>query len=281
MKLDYHNIIDNGRLTVTSFQCGPSLQLLQEKGLYKIVWCTEGEERLVVDGYDVILKKNQVLFCTPVNIVDIPKDNYGLIAFVFNREFYCIQHNDPEVSCMGLLFYGASNAPIINLSIKEQASFNAMLVLFQEEFETRDHIQGEMLRTLLKRMLITSTRLIKQDSNQANLSVKQVDLIRKFNILVEQHYKEKHQVADYADLLFKSPKTLSNFFKKHNVKSPLKIINERIAAEAKRLLLYSDKSAEEIAYELGYKEPSHFSKFFKTQAGTSPLSFRKEHQFIS
>ncbi|OUS10518.1 AraC family transcriptional regulator [Nonlabens dokdonensis] len=275
MKLDYHNIKDEGKFTITSFQCGPSLQLLQEKGLYKIVWCTEGEEKIVVDGYEVTLKKNQVLFCTPVNIVDIPKDNYGLIAFVFNREFYCIQHNDPEVSCMGLLFYGSSNAPIIDLNEKDQRSFNALLILFQEEFETKDHIQGEMLRTLLKRMLITSTRLIKQETNQADLSIKQVDLIRKFNILVEQHYKEKHQVAEYAELLYKSPKTLSNFFKKHNVSSPLKIINERIAAEAKRLLLYSDKSAEEIAYELGYKEPSHFSKFFKKQTGSSPLAFRK------
>lgn len=275
MKLDYHNIKDEGKFTITSFQCGPSLQLLQEKGLYKIVWCTEGEEKIVVDGYEVTLKKNQVLFCTPVNIVDIPKDNYGLIAFVFNREFYCIQHNDPEVSCMGLLFYGSSNAPIIDLNEKDQRSFNALLILFQEEFETKDQIQGEMLRTLLKRMLITSTRLIKQETNQADLSIKQVDLIRKFNILVEQHYKEKHQVAEYAELLYKSPKTLSNFFKKHNVSSPLKIINERIAAEAKRLLLYSDKSAEEIAYELGYKEPSHFSKFFKKQTGSSPLAFRK------
>jgi AraC-like DNA-binding protein len=276
MKLDHHNIKEGGRFTVTSFQCGPSLQLLQEKGLYKIIWCTEGEERLNIDGYEVVLKKNQVLFCTPVNMVTIPKDNNGLIAFIFNREFYCIQHNDSEVSCMGLLFYGSSTAPVIELNEKDQRSFNAMLVLFQEEFATKDHIQGEMLRTLLKRMLITSTRLIKLETNQADLSVKQVELIRKFNILVEQHFKEKHQVADYADLLFKSPKTLSNFFKKHHVSSPLKIINGRIAAEAKRLLLYSDKSAEEISYELGYNEPSHFSKFFKTQVGVPPMAFRKK-----
>lgn len=276
MKLDHHNIKEDGRFTVTNFQCGPSLQLLQEKGLYKIIWCTEGQERLTIDGYKVVLKKNQVLFCTPENRVTIPKDNDGLIAFIFNREFYCIQHNDSEVSCMGLLFYGSSNAPVIDLNEKDQRSFNAMLVLFQEEFATKDHIQGEMLRTLLKRMLITSTRLIKLENNQADLSVKQVELIRKFNILVEQHFKEKHQVADYADLLFKSPKTLSNFFKKHDVSSPLKIINGRIAAEAKRLLLYSDKSAEEISYELGYNEPSHFSKFFKTQVGVSPMAFRKK-----
>jgi AraC family transcriptional activator of pobA len=276
MKLDYHNIKDESKFTLTSFQCGLSVQLLKEKGLYKIVWCTDGEERLVVDGYEVVIKKNHVLFCTPSNIVEIPKDTKGLIAFVFNREFYCIQHNDSEVSCMGLLFYGSSIAPVLELNEKDQRSFNAMLVLFQEEFDTKDHIQGEMLRTLLKRMLITSTRLIKQQSNQTDLSVKQVELIRKFNILVEQHFKEKHQVADYADLLFKSPKTLSNFFKKNNVNSPLKVINGRIVAEAKRLLLYSDKSAEEIAYELGYNEPSHFSKFFKTQAGVSPLAFRKQ-----
>jgi AraC family transcriptional activator of pobA len=276
MKLDYHNIKDESKFTLTSFQCGLSVQLLKEKGLYKIVWCTDGEERLVVDGYEVVIKKNHVLFCTPSNIVEIPKDTKGLIAFVFNREFYCIQHNDSEVSCMGLLFYGSSIAPVLELNEKDQRSFNAMLVLFQEEFDTKDHIQGEMLRTLLKRMLITSTRLIKQESNQTDLSVKQVELIRKFNILVEQHFKEKHQVADYADLLFKSPKTLSNFFKKNNVNSPLKVINGRIVAEAKRLLLYSDKSAEEIAYELGYNEPSHFSKFFKTQAGVSPLAFRKQ-----
>ncbi|AUC79136.1 AraC family transcriptional regulator [Nonlabens sp. MB-3u-79] len=276
MKLDHHNIKEDGRFTVTNFQCGPSLQLLQEKGLYKIIWCTEGQERLTIDGYEIVLKKNQVLFCTPENRVTIPKENDGLMAFIFNREFYCIQHNDSEVSCMGLLFYGSSNAPVIELNKKDQRSFNAMLVLFQEEFATKDHIQGEMLRTLLKRMLITSTRLIKLETNQAALSVKQVELIRKFNILVEQHFKEKHQVADYADLLFKSPKTLSNFFKKHDVNSPLKIINGRIAAEAKRLLLYSDKSAEEISYELGYNEPSHFSKFFKTQVGVSPMAFRKK-----
>ncbi|AZQ45068.1 helix-turn-helix domain-containing protein [Nonlabens ponticola] len=274
MKLDYHNIKEEGQFTVTSFQCGPSLHLLKEKNLYKIVWCTHGSQQIVVDGYDVTLTENQVLFCTPVNVIEIPKDNYGLIAYVFNREFYCIKDHDSEVSCMGLLFYGSSTAPIIDLSEKEQKSMDAMLVLFQEEFEIKDNIQGEMLRTLLKRMLITGTRLVKRLENVNDMSVKQVDLIRKYNILVEQHYKEKHQVADYAEMLFKSPKTLSNFFKKHDVRSPLKIINDRITAEAKRLLLYSDKTAEEIAYELGYNEPSHFSKFFKKHAGTSPLAFR-------
>ncbi|WP_431472186.1 AraC family transcriptional regulator [Nonlabens sp. SCSIO 43208] len=277
MKLDYHNIKAEGKFTITNFQCGPSLNLLKEDGMYKIIWCNKGEQEMMVDGYDLLLKQNQVLFCTPNNIVEVPKNNQGLIAFVFNREFYCIQHNDEEVSCNGLLFYGSSTAPVISLSDKQSRSFEAMLLLFQEEFETKDRIQGEMLRTLLKRVLITSTRLLKENGLSEELSIKQLDLFRQYNILVEQHFKENHQVSDYAAMLYKSPKTLSNLFKKNNLKSPLQIINERIVVEAKRLLRNSQHSAEEIAFELGYNEASHFSKFFKKHVGISPLQYRKDH----
>ena len=102
----------------------------------------------------------------------------------------------------------------------------------------------------------------------------QLDTLRKFHILVEQHYKEKHKVADYAELLYKSPKTLSNVFKKAGYPTPLTIINDRILLEAKRLLIFSTKSAEQIAYELGYNEGGHFSKFFKLHCGLPPSEYR-------
>jgi AraC-like DNA-binding protein len=275
MKLAYQNIEDNGSFVLTNFQCAQSLQLLGKAGYFKIIWCQQQPIDMVLDGYNVTLLKNQVLFATPVNVIKIPIKNTGLVSLIFNKEFYCVYINDSEASCAGLLFYGANHAPIATLTVEEQRSFEAMLLLFKEEFKTQDAIQGEMLRTLLKRMLIKSTKLIKKDLPEAALSDKQVDLIRKFNMLVELHFKEKHQVTDYAALLNKSPKTLSNFFKKHKVQSPLKTINERIAIEAKRLLRYSGKTAEEIAYELGYNEASHFSKFFKKQIGVSPLGYRK------
>jgi len=274
MKLEYHNIKEGGRFIVTSFQSAPSLELLKEEELYKVIWSKEGSTKVIVDGCELELQVGQVLFCTPVNVVDISVDNEGLIAYAFNREFYCILNNDSEVSCMGLLFYGSSNAPIANLANKEKESFNAILTLLVEEYYIRDQIQGEMLRALLKRMLITATRIIKQKQFTEDVSIKQVELIRKYYMLVEQHFKEKHQVADYAELLFKSPKTLSNVFKKHDAPSPLNIINERIITEAKRLLLQSSLSAEEIAHKLGYKEPSHFSKFFKKHLGMSPINYR-------
>ena len=198
----------------------------------------------------------------------------GIIAFVFNKEFFCIQTHDDQVSCNGLLFFGSSQPQIVSLKAKEKKLFNMIFDFFEEEFSIKDHIQGEMLRTLLKRLLILATRMVKEELPEPDLPNPQMDIVRKYNLLVEEHFQELHQVKDYADLLFKSPKTLSNLFKKYGEKSPLTIINERILLEARRLLLYSDKNNEEIASNLGYKDAGHFSKFFKNNEGLSPMAFR-------
>lgn len=274
MKLVYTDIKDESSMLLTNFNCEPSQQLLQDRTLYKIIWGKDAATTVVVDGYTIPLEKNQVIFCTPLNIVEVPR-KYGILAIVFNRDFYCIRDHDAEVSCNGFLFFGSSLPPVITLDEENIKSFDAIFHVFQEEFRTEDHIQGEMLRVMLKRLLIKSSRLLKKELPDNVIPNAQLDIVRKYHILVEQYFREKHKVSDYADLLYKSPKTLSNLFKKMGNLSPLKVINERIVLEAKRLLLYSDKTAEEIGYELGFKEAAHFSKFFKKQVGMPPVEFKK------
>ena len=206
MKLEYKSIREESSFILTDFNCSAAQHLLQDKGYYKILWNREKTSTVTIDGYSLGLKKNQVLFCTPLNVLDIPLD-LGLISIVFNREFYCLRDHDYEVSCEGLLFFGSSLPVVITLNKMEIVSFESMFQIFKEEFETKDHIQGEMLRVLLKRLLIKSTRLVTGKSDHSKLSVSQLELVRRYHILVEQHFKEKHQVAQYAELLFKSPKT--------------------------------------------------------------------------
>ncbi len=277
MKLEYHGRREGSSFILTDFNCSPGRKLLKDKGYYKILWNKGGDAiTCIVDAYSILLEKNQVMFCTPLNILTIPKDS-DLISIVFNREFYCIRDHDYEVSCQGLLFYGSSFLPIISLATSETVCFESMFHIFKEEFRNKDQIQGEMLRVLLKRLLITSTRLITVQVMDERVSKPQIDLLRKFHVLVENHFKEKHQVAAYAELLSKSPKTLSNVFKKTSEYSPLQIINKRIILEAKRLLMYSTKNVDEIGYELGYKDPAHFSKFFKSHTRLPPAKFKEVH----
>ena len=125
---------------------------------------------------------------------------------------------------------------------------------------------------LAKRFLILATRAYKEQVKFEDLETEQVDLIRSFNFLVEQHFRERHKVADCADLLFKSPKTLSNLFAKVGSKTPLNYIHERIAMEARRKLRHSEDSVKEIAYDLGFEDLQSFGRFFKRVEGVSPMS---------
>lgn len=275
MKLEYKSIRDDSSFILTNFNCAPSQTLLSSKGLYKILWAKDSGGTLTIDGYKLRLKKSQVIFCTPLNILEV-EESEGLLALVFNREFYCIRDHDAEVSCNGTLFLVSSQPPVVILSdLVDLKSFDAIFFMFKEEFETQDHIQGEVLRVLLKRLLIKSSRLIKVQSLAPVITSSQDDTLRQYHVVVEQHFREKHKVADYAALLFKSPKALSNLFKKTSKIAPLQVINNRLILEAKRLLLFSAKNVEEVAYEVGFKDAGHFSKFFKKQVGTPPGTLKK------
>jgi AraC-like DNA-binding protein len=199
----------------------------------------------------------------------------ALIAWHFNRDFYCIVDHDVEVSCVGFLFFGIHNPMFIKLDEENRKKIATMEQLFLEDMREKDRMQGEMLRTLLKRLIIKSTRMARQQMDNARqLTDERYDLIRQFNLLVEINFRQQHEVNFYADALNKSPKTLSNLFRLSNYPSPSSIIHERIIREAKRYLCYSDKTGKEIGYELGFESAAHFSRFFKLKTGSNLSVFR-------
>ena len=145
--------------------------------------------------------------------------------------------------------------------------------MFSIEMKFKDNLQIGMLQMMLKRYLILCTRLYKEQFHLPE-EIQSTDLIREFNFLVEKHFKSKHTVVEYADLLNKSPKTVSNTFSKINSKSPLQYIQDRRMIEARRLLMYSDSHIKEIAVEIGFEDVQTFSRFFKKQEGISPSEYR-------
>jgi len=228
-----------------------------------------------IDGMDLELLPDQIITVTYLQYVSYSETELPLSAILFNREFYCISDHDSEVSCNGILFFGTQDIPIITIPEGQLNKFNLLHDMFIEEFSTPDNIQGDMLQMLLKRMIIMSTRLAKEQLIVKTLGNDHIDTIRKFNFLVDLHYKTKRKVSDYAEMLYKSPKTLSNLFSIYNQKSPQQIILERIALEAKRLINFTDKQNQEIAFELGFNDPAHFSRFFKKMTQMTPSEYRE------
>lgn len=231
---------------------------------------------IMIDNETITLNPNQLVTTTYLQHVSYAKTNVPLTAFLFNREFYCIRDHDEEVSCNGILFFGTQDLPIVTIPDNQKKKFNTLFEVFLDEFRTPDKIQGDMLQMLLKRLIIICTRLAKEQLIVKKLNNDQIDTIRKFNVLVDTHYKTKRKVSDYAEMLFKSPKTLSNLFAIYNQQSPQQIILSRIILESKRLLNFTDKQNQEIAYELGFNDPSHFSRFFKKMTTLSPSQYREK-----
>lgn len=233
---------------------------------------------LEIDNTIIELQSNQLITTTYLHYVSYQKTEKPLTAFMFNRPFYCIRDHDSEVSCNGILFFGTQELPIVTIPKDQERKFSTLYEIFIDEFSTSDKIQGDMLQMLLKRLIIICTRLAKEQLTLKKLNNEQIDLVRRFNVLVDEHFKTKRKVSDYADLLFKSPKTLSNIFALYNQNSPQQIILSRIALEAKRLMNFTDKQNQEIAYDLGFNDPAHFSSFFKKMTNYSPTKYRELHK---
>lgn len=264
----------NEYFQVSTIKSDDAARLSQFKGdCLRVFWNNSSDTVLIFDGIEYVLKQNQILFLTEMHNINISKiQHINLIKF--NRQFYASDFNDTEIGCNGVLFFVNSKIPIIDLDEPSQKTFQLLWTVFLSEIESKDSLQGQMLLMLLKRFLILSTRIFKEQSNFVQLAENKLELIRNFMFLVETNFKIKHSVAEYANLMHKTPKSLANYFKKCNQKTPLKLIQERIVLEAKRQLLFTDKSIKTITFELGFEDMQSFSRFFKNLTTKSPKEFR-------
>lgn len=238
-----------------------------------LIWFKADSNKVTIDAVDYVFNTNDIISLTEFHTINA--ESLQEATFIkWNRSFYCVVDHDSEVGCKGILYYGASTVPIISLDEKHVDILTTLFKMLYIEMESRDNLQLEMLQMMLKRLLILCTRIYKDQNLVSNLRTQSIDTIREYNYLVEQHFKTKHTVKAYADLLFKSPKTLSNLFKKYGDTTPQQFIQNRLMLEARRMLTYTEKPISEIGFELGFSDLQSFSRFFSKQEGHSPQKFR-------
>lgn len=95
--------------------------------------------------------------------------------------------------------------------------------------------------------------------------------------LVDHHFRENWPVERYVEALGTTPHLLSKACRTAFGLSVKEFINDRRLLEAKRLLLFTVRSAEDIAYEIGLKDAAYFSRFFKHHTGQPPSEWREQY----
>jgi AraC-like DNA-binding protein len=200
------------------------------------------------------------------------------VLLYYNRDFYCVEIHDNEVSCDGILYNNVYEIPAIALSKTASGTIQKILDDIKYENNNEDVANEEMIRILLKQIIIKATRIWKSEHKiYETVKNQELDFLRKFSQLVELHFKNLHTVADYANLLFVTPKNLNKKVTQFGNQSPNEIIKDRIILEAKRLLAHTTLTIKEIGYSLGYEDDAYFIRLFTKQAGISPQQFRKQY----
>ncbi len=244
----------------------------------KVVYIPAGFE-LSVDFNHFKVTKPSIFFLTNQH-VKITKARGNATLLYYNRDFYCIQIHDKEVACDGLLFHNVFEIPFVELDDEENMTIQQLFQNIHYELELKDSSAEEMIRTYVKQIIIRATRNWKKqnlDNESLKIPNNEIDVFRDFSRHLEIHFREKHNVSEYADLLHMAPKTLTHKFKNLQLDSPNQLIINRILLEAKRLLVYTDKPVKEIAYDLGYEDPAYFNRLFTNKTGSTPSNFKKNY----
>ena len=135
-----------------------------------------------------------------------------------------------------------------------------------------------LVKNLLQNLLILAQQCAEAQGFEPIKSGAELDYLLLFETLLEQHFKQQHQVSFYARQILISEKKLHKVTTQILGKPPKQLIDERVILEAKRLLSYSQDSVKTIAYDLGFDEPTNFIKFFKKHTDQTPNNFRQKQQ---
>jgi len=252
---------------------------------YEIFLFTKGGGTHEIDFKTLEIESQSLHFVSPgqVHLVDRDLNSHGYVI-MFSREFYYLNSGKNEMLFdLPFLSYN-TDRPSLKLNDEEYSKCLTVVKKIDEEYSKNGAYMDEALRLYLDILLIECKRMYYQKVPQhvANGTTSSgMRIVREFKVLLEENFRLLHKVSDYADLLYVTPKYLSEILKNVTGRTAVDIIQERIILEAKRLFIHSDLSAKEIAYFLSFDDPSHFSKFFKNNTGFSPNDFRQSLNVIA
>jgi len=156
------------------------------------------------------------------------------------------------------------------LKLNYNRSFNFIFTELEKEYLSADNnsiytIHGYMQALLGK---------IMQNEKPNNQTMQHQEKYLSFLQLLQTSNLPIKRVKEYANKLCTTSQNLNAVCKKAIGKNAHEIINEQLLLEAKRLLLHTDKTVNEIAYELNFTDDSNFVKFFKSSCNVTPHQFK-------
>lgn len=243
---------------------------------YQVMFVEEGSGKHKIDFKEYDIDSPIIYFISSGQVHDLVFDRQITKGFLinFDLEFFS-SFLSPSYCIDKLPFFGiSSNISQYEVEKKKFKRIKEIFVKIYQEYKLQNKKSLELIRIHLLELfycILNDNEEYEENTNITN----QKNLISRFEKLVEEKYTEEHYPKFYADKLAITPNYLNFICKNFSGKKAGEIIRNRIILESKRLLVNSELSISQIAFQLGFIDNSYFTKFFKTYANISPSDFRQ------
>lgn len=150
---------------------------------------------------------------------------------------------------------------------------DTLFAALQEEYEGNRPLRDRLMQSLVSTLMIWISRR-RQRLVSTGGTERSHDHLARFIKLVERHYREHRSVEDYAHRVGVSSTYLNNVCRQLAGQTALQVIHQRLLLEAKRDLIYTGITINQLSDNLGFSDPTYFSRFFKRLSGQPPNTFR-------
>ena len=243
---------------------------------YILGLCAEGWVEFYVDDKLVKISPNCLFAAGPQNTIQKIKQSLNCkLRYLFFSTDFMLKNIINAYELKSFLFFSANRKLYIQL---EKEEVEPLLQLYNILKNKRDKLssehQNEIIRSLFYTFLFEAAAIYQKKRLAQPKFTRDAELNLKFQQLLVQTAKKKHNLKFYSDSLFITPKYLIHAIKKSSGKTPGKLIDEAIIAEAKLLLKDRDQTIASVSEQLQFSDQASFSKFFKKNTGITPVSYR-------
>jgi AraC family transcriptional regulator, transcriptional activator of pobA len=224
----------------------------------------------VIDFEKIDIKPDRLFFVKPeqVHFWQVqPSSRLAIIQFSvdFLTQLFTL-NNIPSIQ--------SASASYIDLNAEEANKLFDIFQNIEEENKLNNHNSGKIIQAQIFILLAEIERFLKPESIHKRKGNKS-EIIENFKKLLNQNYKEITSVSEYSSLLNITPNYLNIVIKEATGYTANELMHQRILLEAKRQLININTDITQIAFDLGFKDASYFSRFFKKATGFSPTDFRQ------
>jgi AraC family transcriptional regulator, transcriptional activator of pobA len=250
------------------------------KDFYKI--CLTTGESLINYADRSFSMKGTILFFANPNVPyswETISRSYVGYTCLFSEDFY--KPSDRSESLQQSPLFKIGGTPIFEISEEKREFLNGIFRNMIAEQSTNYTFKDELIRNYINLIIHEALKLQPAENfDQVKNAAHRITnvflelLERQFPIESTSRPLKLRTAQDYATALNLHVNSLNRVVKETTGKSTTTHISERIASEAKALLLHTDWNVADIAYALGFEYPTYFNNFFKRITGTNPMSLR-------